>query len=63
MSFITKAATNYRGTRPFLGKVLIGFSGVSVILAAFNYLQAKSAEADVRYRKTQLQKPVYKLSE
>lgn len=43
MSLITKATSNYRGTQPLLGKVLIGFSGVSVLLAAYNYLQAKSA--------------------
>jgi len=62
MSFITKATTNYRGTHPLLGKILIGFSGVSVVVAAWNYLQSKSAEADIRFRKEQLQKPIYKLS-
>lgn len=62
MNFITKATSNYRGTQPLLGKILIGASGLSVILSAWNYLQAKSAESEVEYRKKQLAKPIYKLS-
>jgi uncharacterized membrane protein YidH (DUF202 family) len=62
MNFITKATSNYRGTQPLLGKILIGFSGFSAVLAAWNYLQSKSAESDLEFRKKQLSKPIYKLS-
>jgi hypothetical protein len=43
MSFIAKAASNYRGTQPALGKFLVGLSGVTATLAAWSYIQAKSA--------------------
>lgn len=63
MNFITKATSNYRGRQPFLGKVLVGVSGLSAILSAWNYIQSKSAQSDVEFRKKQLSKPIYKLSE
>lgn len=62
MSFITKAASNYRGVQPVLGKVLVGFSALTASLAAWNYIQSKVAEKDVAFRKAQLAKPIYKLS-
>jgi uncharacterized membrane protein YidH (DUF202 family) len=63
MSFIAKAASNYRGTQPALGKFLVGLSGVTATLAAWSYIQAKSAEQDIEFRKKQLARPIYKLSE
>lgn len=62
MSFITKAASNYRGTQPFLGKVFLGVSGLTAILGAWSYVQSKTVESEIVYRKKQLAKPIYKLS-
>lgn len=63
MNYITKASSNYRGTQPLLGKLLIGFSGVSAVLSAYFYFKSKSIEGDVEFRKKQLAKPIYVLSE
>lgn len=43
MNFIIKAASTCRDDQRFLGQVLLGVSGLSVILASWNYLQAESA--------------------
>lgn len=56
-------ASNYRGTNPLLGKILLGTSALTAVLSAYNYLQSRGAEAEVRFRKEQLSKPIYKLSE
>lgn len=62
MSYITKAVSNYRGTSPIFGKALIGFGGLSAVVAAWSYVQAKGAEQELEYRKKQLAKPIYRLS-
>ena len=63
MSYITKAVSNYRGTNPFLGKVLVSFGSLSAVWGAWNYIQSKGAETELEYRKKQLTKPIYKLTE
>ena len=42
MNILAKAS-NYRGTHPFLGKVLVGTSLFSALFASYNYFQAKGA--------------------
>lgn len=62
MNYITKASSNYRGRQPTVAKFLIGTSGLCAFLGAWNYIQSKSAEQEVEFRKSQLEKPIYKLS-
>ena len=63
MSFITKTVSNYKGTRSFAGKIFIGISGASALLAAWNYFRSVSLKGEFEFRKSQLSKPIYKLSE
>ena len=62
MNFLPKTA-NFRGTSPLFGKFLIGTSAFTAILGAYNYLKSKGAQAEVEFRKSQLSKPIYKLSQ
>jgi hypothetical protein len=43
MSYITKAVSNYRGTQPLFGKLLVGFGGGSLVFSVWSFLQAKGA--------------------
>lgn len=63
MNFLARKASNFKGTNPLLGQFFIGTSAFTFLLAAYNHIQAKSAEAEVEYRKTQLSKPLVKLSD
>lgn len=63
MQYLSKASTNYRGTRPGLAKALIGFSGICAVLGAYSLFQSRSLFSEIEYRKAQLAKPVYKLSQ
>ena len=63
MSFITKTVSNYRTSQSIAGKVFIGISGLSAILAAWNYFQSISSSGEFETRKSQLSKPIYKLTE
>ena len=63
MQKLIPKSSNIRGSNPFLGKVLVGVSAITAVLSAYNYLKSKGAQAEIEYRKSQLSKPVYKLSE
>ena len=43
--------SNYAGTNPTLGKFLIATSGLSLLMASAKYLQSRSAQAEIEYRK------------
>ncbi len=62
MNYITRATSNFRGTQPFLGKVFLGISGLTAVLGAWSYVQSKTVESEIAFRKKQLAKPIYKLS-
>ena len=55
--------SNYRGSSPFLGRILLGTSALTAVLSAYNYLQSRGAEAEITFRKEQLSRPIYRLSE
>lgn len=40
-------ASNYRGTSPLLGKILLGTSALTAFLSAYSYLKSRGAEAEV----------------
>lgn len=62
MQYLTKATTNYRGTHPALAKALIGASGICAFLGVYSLYKSQSLHSDIEYRKSQLSKPIYKLS-
>lgn len=63
MSFITKTVSNYKSSQSFAGKIFVGISGVSAFLAVWNYIQSISVSGEFQTRKSQLSKPIYKLTE
>ena len=52
----------FRGSSPLLGKILVGTSAITAVLGAYSYLKSKGAVAEIEYRKSQLAKPIYKLT-
>ena len=63
MNYILRLPSNFRGTYPVAGKVLIAASGLCLFLSGYSWLQAGSAQSEVEFRKQQLSLPLYKLSE
>jgi uncharacterized membrane protein YidH (DUF202 family) len=59
MSYLEHVSSLQRARKPALGKFFLAASGLSIVIAAWNYLQIKSAEKEIKYRKEQLSKPVY----
>ena len=57
MNILAKAS-NYRGTHPFLGKLLVGTSFASALYATYNHFQASRAEVEISFRKSQLEQPI-----
>jgi len=62
MKILSRPAS-FQGSNPLLGKILIGTSALTAVLSAYNYLKSRGAHAEVEFRKAQLSKPVYKLSD
>lgn len=63
MNFLLKIPSNYRGTYPLAGKVLIAGSFLGLVLSGYSWIQSGSAQKELEWRKTQLALPVYRLSE
>ena len=47
----------------YAGRVFLGLSAVSALFSVYSYAQSFSAQKEIDFRKRQLARPVYKLSE
>ena len=47
----------------YAGRVFLGLSAVSAFLSVYSYAQSFSAQKEIDFRKRQLSRPVYTLSE
>ena len=63
MNSLFNKASSYRGTNPYLGKIFIGLSGTMALFSAYNYFSGHQAQNEIDFRKSQLQLPIYKLSD
>lgn len=61
MSVLIPAART-KASESLAGKVLLAASAVAAVMSVTSLAQSYWAQGEIKYRKRQLQKPVYKLS-
>jgi hypothetical protein len=54
--------SNYKGTQPLLGKFMISTGLFTGAMTIYSFIQSKLVESELEYRKSQLSKPIVRLS-
>jgi hypothetical protein len=61
MNYLAKVS-NYKGSQPLLGKISVGLGLITGTLSLYSYIQSFIVQSEVDYRKSQLAKPIVRLS-